>query len=200
MRTIAQEFNKGIFVENPVFKQLLGLCPVLAVTMTAFYGFGMGVAATFVLLGLNIVVAAVKDFIPNRVRIPAFILIKATFVTIVDLTLNAFMPDLHEALGIFIPLIVVNCMILGRAEAFARKNSVGRSIVDALGIGIGFTIALTVLGMVRELFGAGEIFGFNIMGEAFEPMGLFASPPGAFIALGILVALFNVVIKRSGIE
>ncbi len=200
MRTIAQEFSKGIFVENPVFRLLLGLCPVLAVSITAFNAFGMGIAATFVLLGSNIVVSAIKDFVPSRVRIPAFILIIATFVTIVDLTLNAFLPDLHEALGIFIPLIVVNCMIMGRAEAFARKNTIGRSIIDALGVGIGFTIALTVLGIVREILGAGTLFGFNIVGTAFEPMGLLASPPGAFIALGVLVALFNVMFKRLGIE
>ncbi len=200
MTTISQVFTKGIIAENPVFRLLLGLCPVLAVTMTAINGFGMGIAALFVLLCSNIVVSLIRGVVPPRVRIPAFILIIATFVTIVDLVLNAFAPGLHEALGIFIPLIVVNCMIMGRAEAFARKNTVGRSIVDALGMGIGFTLALTVLGIVREILGMGTAFGVDITGSAFEPMALFASPPGAFIALGILLLVFNLIIKRLGFE
>ncbi len=200
MTTISQVFTKGIIAENPVFRLLLGLCPVLAVTMTAINGFGMGIAALFVLLCSNIVVSLIRGVVPPRVRIPAFILIIATFVTIVDLVLNAFAPGLHEALGIFIPLIVVNCMIMGRAEAFARKNTVGRSIVDALGMGIGFTLALTVLGIVREILGMGTAFGVDITGAAFEPMALFASPPGAFIALGILLLVFNLIIKRLGFE
>ncbi len=200
MTTISQVFTRGIITENPVFRLLLGLCPVLAVTMTAINGFGMGIAALFVLLCSNIVVSLIRGVVPPRVRIPAFILIIATFVTIVDLVLNAFAPGLHEALGIFIPLIVVNCMIMGRAEAFARKNTLGRSIVDALGMGIGFTLALTVLGIVREVLGMGTAFGVDITGAAFEPMALFASPPGAFIALGILLLLFNLIIKRLGIE
>lgn len=200
MTTISQVFTKGIIAENPVFRLLLGLCPVLAVTMTAINGFGMGIAALFVLLCSNIVVSLIRGVVPPRVRIPAFILIIATFVTIVDLVLNAFAPGLHEALGIFIPLIVVNCMIMGRAEAFARKNTVGRSIVDALGMGIGFTLALTVLGIVREVLGMGTAFGVDITGAAFEPMALFASPPGAFIALGILLLVFNLIIKRLGLE
>jgi len=200
MTTISQVFTKGIIAENPVFRLLLGLCPVLAVTMTAINGFGMGIAALFVLLCSNIVVSLIRGVVPPRVRIPAFILIIATFVTIVDLVLNAFAPGLHEALGIFIPLIVVNCMIMGRAEAFARKNTLGRSIVDALGMGIGFTLALTVLGIVREVLGMGTAFGVDITGAAFEPMALFASPPGAFIALGILLLVFNLIIKRLGFE
>ena len=200
MTTLSQEFSKGIFKQNPVFVQLLGMCPILAVTITAINGFGMGIAAMFVLLCSNIVVSLIRNVVPARVRIPAYILVIATFVTITDLVLNAFMPALHSALGIFIPLIVVNCMIMGRAEGFARKNTLGRSVIDALGVGIGFTLALTVLGVVRELLGAGSIFGANIMGTAFEPMALFASPPGAFIALGILLALFNVYYKKLGIE
>ena len=200
MTTMSQEFSKGIFKQNPVFVQLLGMCPILAVTITAINGFGMGIAAMFVLLCSNIVVSLIRNVVPARVRIPAYILVIATFVTITDLVLNAFMPALHNALGIFIPLIVVNCMIMGRAEGFARKNTLGRSVIDALGVGIGFTLALTVLGIVRELLGAGSIFGANIMGTSFEPMALFASPPGAFIALGILLALFNYTSKKMGIE
>jgi len=200
MATIGQEFNKGILKENPVMRLLLGMCPILAVSITAFNAFGMGMAALFVLLCSNIVVSLIRNAVPPRVRIPAYILVIATFVTITDMTMNAFLPDLHAALGIFIPLIVVNCMIMGRAEGFARKNTLGRSIIDALGMGIGFTISLTVLGIVRELFGAGTIFGVEIMGTAFEPMGLMASPPGAFIALGVLLGLFNLMYKRLGIQ
>ncbi len=200
MSSLAQEFSKGILKENPTFRLLLGMCPTLAVTLSAINGFGMGVSALVVLLCSNIAISALRNFIPNKVRIPAYILIIATFVTIVDMVLNAYAPELHGALGIFIPLIVVNCIILGRAEAFARKNGVGRSIIDALGMGVGFTISLTVLGIIRELFGAGSIFGVNIMGTSFEPMGLLASPPGAFITLGVLLGLFNFAFKRLGIE
>ncbi len=200
MATMTQEFSKGILKENPVFRLLLGLCPVLAVTATAINGFGMGIAATFVMLCSNIVVSLIRNVVPPRVRIPAYILVIATFVTVTDLVLNAFIPSLHAALGIFIPLIVVNCMILGRAEGFARKNNLGRSIIDALGMGVGFTISLTVLGMFRELLGAGTLFDVNITGTAFEPMVVFATPPGAFIALGILLLLFNVIYKKMGIE
>ena len=200
MATLTQEFSKGILKENPVFRLLLGMCPILAVTITAINGFGMGVAATFVMLCSNIVVSLIRNVVPPRVRIPAYILVIATFVTVTDLVLNAFLPALHAALGIFIPLIVVNCMILGRAEGFARKNSLSRSIIDALGMGVGFTIALTVLGIVREVLGSGTVFGINITGTAFEPMAVFASPPGAFIALGILLLLFNVFYKKLGIE
>lgn len=200
MTTLAQEFSKGILKENPVFRLLLGMCPVLAVSITAVNGFGMGVAALFVLLCSNIVISLFKGFIPARVRIPAYILIIATFVTIVDMVLNAYASGLHEALGIFIPLIVVNCVILGRAEAFARKNTLSRSIIDALGMGIGFTLSLTFLGIIRELFGAGSIFNIEVMGAAFQPMMLLATAPGAFITLGIMLGLFNLIFKRLGIE
>lgn len=200
MATLAQEFAKGIIKENPVFRLLLGMCPILAVTITAINGFGMGISVLFVLVCSSIVVSLIRNVVPSRVRIPAYILVIATFVTITDLVLNAFVPALHAALGIFIPLIVVNCIILGRAEGFARKHDVGRSIIDALGMGIGFTLALTVLGIVRELLGSGTVFGLNITGTAFQPMALFASPPGAFIALGILLALFNYTFKKLGIE
>ncbi|MGI6319303.1 MAG: electron transport complex subunit RsxE [Dethiobacteria bacterium] len=200
MTTLAQEFSKGIFRENPTFRLLLGMCPTLAVSITAINGFGMGVSALFVLLCSNIVISALKDIIPAKVRIPAYILIIATFVTIVDMVLNAYAAALHEALGIFIPLIVVNCIILGRAEAFARKNTIGRSVIDALGMGIGFTLSLTVLGIIREIFGAGSIFNIQIMGTAFEPMGILATPPGAFITLGVMLGLVNYMFKRLGIE
>ncbi len=200
MSTIAQQFYSGILKENPVFRLLLGMCPVLAVSATAINSLGMGLAATFVLLCSNIVISAVRSYIPSRVRIPSFILVIATFVTIVDMTLNAFLPDLHDALGIFIPLIVVNCMIMGRAEAFARKNAIFRSIVDAIAVGLGFTIALTLLGIVREVLGNGTIFEVNITGTAFEPMIVFATPPGAFIALGVMLALFNYLFKRFNID
>lgn len=200
MATLAQEFSKGILKENPVFRLLLGMCPVLAVSVSAINGLGMGLAALFVLLCSNIVVAALRSLIPARVRIPAYILIIATFVTVVDMVMSAYAPELHAALGIFIPLIVVNCIILGRAEGFARKNGIGRSAIDALGMGVGFTLSLTILGIIRELIGAGSLFGFNVMGAAFEPMVLLALPPGAFITLGALLGLFNYLFKRMGIE
>ncbi len=200
MSTIAQEFSKGLLKENPTFRLLLGMCPTLAVSISAINGLGMGVSALFVLLCSNIVIAALRNLIPSKVRIPAYILIIATFVTIVDMVLNAFTPDLHKALGIFIPLIVVNCIILGRAEAFARKNNIVRSIIDALGMGIGFTLALTILGIIRELFGKGSIFGFGVMGTAFEPMGILATAPGAFITLGIMLGFVNFMFKRLRIE
>jgi electron transport complex protein RnfE len=200
MATLAQEFSKGILKENPVFRLLLGMCPVLAVSVSAINGLGMGLAALFVLLCSNIVVAALRSLIPARVRIPAYILIIANFVTVVDMVMSAYAPELHAALGIFIPLIVVNCIILGRAEGFARKNGIGRSAIDALGMGVGFTLSLTILGIIRELIGAGSLFGFNVMGAAFEPMVLLALPPGAFITLGALLGLFNYLFKRMGIE
>lgn len=200
MTTIAQEFTRGVVKDNPVFRLILGMCPTLAVTTSVVNALGMGVSVIAVLLGSNIVVSAIRNIVPNKVRIPAYIMVIATFVTIVEMTLNAFAPELFEALGIFIPLIVVNCIILGRAEAFARKNTIGRSIIDALGIGIGYTISLTLLGLIRELFGAGCILGYPIMGAAFEPMGVLAVAPGAFITLGILLGLFNYLFKRLGIE
>lgn len=200
MTTLTQEFTKGIVQENPVFRLILGMCPTLAVTGSALNALGMGVSVIAVLLCSNIVVSAVRNAVPAKVRIPAYIMIIATFVTIVEMVLSAFAPDLFEALGIFIPLIVVNCIILGRAEAFARKNTIGRSAIDALGIGLGYTISLTLLGAIREIFGAGSILGYPIMGAAFEPMGVLAVAPGAFITLGVLLGLFNYLFKRLGIE
>jgi electron transport complex protein RnfE len=186
-----QNFLKGIIKENPIFVMLLGMCPTLGVTSSAFNGFGMGVATLFVLLMSNIVVSLVKSQIPSKVRIPAFIIIIASFVTIVEMVLEAFVPFLYEQLGIFIPLIVVNCLILGRAEAFASKNNLFSSILDALGMGLGFVLALTVLGATREILGSGSLFGMKFVSENANTFILFILPPGAFIALAYLTVLFN---------
>ena len=186
-----QNFLKGIVKDNPVFVMLLGMCPTLGVTSSAFNGLGMGVATLFVLLLSNIVVSLVKSQIPSKVRIPAFIIIIASFVTIVEMVLEAFIPFLYEQLGIFIPLIVVNCLILGRAEAFASKNNLISSIFDALGMGLGFIIALTVLGATREILGSGSLFEFKFVAEDANTFILFILPPGAFIALAYLAVLFN---------
>ncbi|HKJ06808.1 MAG TPA: electron transport complex subunit E [Flavobacteriaceae bacterium] len=192
-----QNFFKGIIKENPVFVMLLGMCPALGVTSSAFNGLGMGVATLFVLLMSNIVVSLIKKQIPSKVRIPAFIIVIASFVTIVEMVLEAFIPFLYEQLGIFIPLIVVNCLILGRAEAFASKNNLWSSIVDALGMGIGFTIALTALGAVREILGNGSIFDFKFIAEDANTFILFILPPGAFIALAYLAYLFNKISTKT---
>jgi len=185
-------FMNGITKENPVFRLLLGMCPTLAVTTSATNGVGMGLAATFVLVGSNLVISLIKDFIPEKIRIPSFIVVIATFVTLVQLIMEAYIPDLYESLGLFIPLIVVNCIILQRAEAFASKNKPFASIIDGLGMGLGFTIALTALASVRELFGNGTLFGLEVMGAAYQPALIFILAPGGFIALGLLLALLNV--------
>jgi electron transport complex protein RnfE len=192
-----ENFLKGIIKDNPVFVMLLGMCPTLGVTSTAFNGLGMGMATLFVLLMSNIVVSLVKSQIPSKVRIPAFIIIIASFVTIVEMVLEAYIPFLFEQLGIFIPLIVVNCLILGRAEAFASKNTLFSSILDGLGMGIGFTIALTLLGAVREILGSGSIFDFRFVSEDANTFILFILPPGAFIALAYLTVLFNRVTTKT---
>jgi electron transport complex protein RnfE len=184
-----KNFSKGLIKENAVFALFLGLCPTLGVTTSAVNGLGMGLATTFVLVMSNLVVSSVKNLIPDKVRIPAFIVIIATFVTVVELVMKAYVPSLYDALGLFIPLIVVNCVVLGRAEAFASKNNVISSIIDGLGMGIGFALALTMLGAVREILGSGSIFGTPfIKGDG---MLLFILPPGAFIALGYLLVLVN---------
>ena len=193
-------FTRGILTENPVFRLLLGLCPVLAVTALAESALGMGIATLSVLTASNIVISAIRNFIPAKIRIPCFIVVIATFVTITDMVLKAYFEALHTELGVFIPLIVVNCLILGRAEAFASKNGILHSAIDGMGMGLGFTLALTLLGSVRELLGTGTLFGLNIMGASFEPVQLFAQPPGAFIALGILLALVNVLYRKIGLE
>lgn len=192
-----ENFLKGIIKDNPVFVMLLGMCPTLGVTSSAFNGLGMGIATLFVLLMSNIVVSLVKSQIPSKVRIPAFIVIIASFVTIVEMVLEAFIPFLYEQLGIFIPLIVVNCLILGRAEAYASKKNVLSSIIDALGMGIGFTIALTSLGAVREILGSGSLFNFNMVSEDASTLILFILPPGAFIALAYLSVLFNKISSKE---
>ncbi len=192
-----QNFLKGIVKENPIFVMLLGMCPTLGVTSSAFNGLGMGVATLFVLLMSNIVVSLVKSKIPSKVRIPAFIIIIASFVTIVEMVLEAYIPFLYEQLGIFIPLIVVNCIILGRAEAFASKNNVTASILDALGMGLGFTMALTALGSVREILGSGSLFGLSFVPENANTFILFILPPGAFIALAYLTVLFNKITVKT---
>ena len=193
-----QNFLKGIVKENPVFVMLLGMCPVLGVTSSAFNGLGMGIATLFVLLMSNIVVSLIKTQVPNKVRIPAFIVIIASFVTIVEMVLEAFIPFLYEQLGIFIPLIVVNCLILGRAEAFASKNNLTTSVIDALGMGMGFIIALTALGATREILGNGSIFEFRLVSEDANTLILFILPPGAFIALAYLAYVFNSLTQKKG--
>jgi len=182
---------KGIWKENPVFRLVLGMCPTLAVTTTAINGLGMGLAVTFVLVSSNLIISLIRNIVPRKVRIPIFIVVIASFVTIVDLVTNAYFHSLHKALGLFIPLIVVNCIILGRAEAFASKNPIIYSFADGLGMGLGFTFALTILGGIRELFGSGTIFGVSIFGKGYIPYLLFILPPGAFITLGFLLALMN---------
>ena len=185
------EFLKGIWKQNPVFVQALGMCPVLAVTNTAENALAMGLATAFVLLMSNIVVSSLRSFIPRQARIVTFILIIATFVTIVDYLIQAIDLELHRKLGAFISLIVVNCLILGRAEAFASKNGIARSILDALGMGAGFVLALLCLGGVREILGAGSLFGLSIFGERFQPWVVMSLPPGGFFALAGWLLLFN---------
>lgn len=190
-QTSYENLTRGIIRENPTFVMLLGMCPTLGVTTSALNGLGMGIATLFVLLLSNCAISLVKNIIPNKVRIPCFIVIAATFVTVVDLLMAAYFPNLHATLGIFIPLIVVNCLILGRAEAFASKNSVFQSALDALGMGIGFTLALTLLGLVREVLGSGSAFGYSFVEEGAETMLMFIMPPGAFWALAGLIVLVN---------
>lgn len=180
----------GIIKENPVFVLLLGMCPTLGTTSSAINGLGMGLATTFVLISANVVVSLLKNIIPDKVRIPAFIVVIATFVTLVEMIMQAYVPALYDSLGLFIPLIVVNCIVLGRAEAFAAKNSVGKSFFDGLGMGLGFTMALTILGTTRELLGTGKVFSLTIFPENYG-MLLFVLAPGAFIALAYLIAIFN---------
>ncbi len=191
-------FTDGIVKNNPTFVLVLGACPTLAVTTSAINGIGMGAATTFVLVCSNFLIAALKNVIPDKVRIAAFILIIASFVTVVDLVMKAFTPDLYNTLGIFIPLIVVNCIILGRAEAFAQKNNVFPAILDGLGMGIGFTLAITLLASIREILGNGSIFNVNIVGDNFSTFLLFILPPGAFITYGFLIAIMNRLSVRSG--
>jgi len=183
--------TRGMLKENPTFVMLLGMCPTLGVTTSASNGLGMGLATLFVLMLSNIAISSIKSLIPEKVRIPCYIVIIASFVTVVDLLMSAYLPTLHAKLGIFIPLIVVNCIILGRAEAFASQNNILQSLFDAIGMGIGFTLGLTCLGIVREILGNGAIFGWSFVGEGANTILLFIMPPGAFLALAGLIIIFN---------
>ncbi len=187
----AEEFLKGLWKENPVFVAVLGMCPALAVTNTAINSLAMGLATTFVLLCSSILVSSLKSIIPKQVRITAYVIIIATFVTVVDFALAAFTPEIHKELGAFIALIVVNCLILGRQEAFASKNTVGLSILDALGMSAGFTFAMLCIGIPREILGSGSLFNVPLFGESFEPWVIMILPPGGFFMLGFLLLGFN---------
>lgn len=190
-KSYAGEFLKGLWDENPVLRMLLGLCPTLAVTNSAINGFSMGLAVIFTLVMSSTIISLARNIIPKEVRIPTFIIVIATFVTIADKMLAAYFPDISKALGPFVPLIVVNCIIMGRQEAFASKNPVGRAIIDALGMSIGFTITLTILGSIRELLGVGTIFAVQIMPSSFEPWMVMVLQPGAFLTLGLMIGVAN---------
>jgi electron transport complex protein RnfE len=188
---LSKVFYNGLVKDNPIFVQLIGMCSVLAVTTSAKNGLGMGLSVVGVLIGSNIVISLLRNVIPDKVRIPAYVVVIATFVTIIEMFMKAYAQDLYNELGLFIPLIVVNCIILARAEAFASKNGILASAVDGLGMGLGYTLALVILGSLRELLGAGSIFGFRVFSEAYQPALIFIMPPGAFILLGILIAVIN---------
>ncbi|MDX5325468.1 MAG: electron transport complex subunit E [Bacteroidota bacterium] len=192
----AQEFLKGLWKENPVFVAVLGMCPALAVTNTAINALAMGLATTFVLVSSSILVSLLRNAIPKQVRITAYIVIIATFVTVIDFLLAAFFPDIHKALGAFIALIVVNCLILGRQESFASKNRVGMAILDAAGMSAGFTFALLCIGIIREILGNGSLFGMSLFGAHFEPWIVMILPPGGFFALGFLLLTFNWALQK----
>ncbi len=191
MKALFKEFLKGIIKENPTFVLALGLCPTLAVSTTLVNGVGMGIAATFVLLGSNVIIALIKNIIPDRIRIPCFIVVIATFVTITELVMKAYSPALNRALGIYVPLIVVNCIVLGRAEAFAQKNSVLKSLFDGMGMGLGFILALLLISGIRELLGMGKVFGYTPF-KGFEPAFVLSMPSGALLVIGLLLGFFNI--------
>ncbi len=197
-KNLSGVFVNGLLNENPTFRLVLGTCPTIAVTTAAINGVGMGLAATFVLIGSNVVISLLRKVIPDKVRIPCFIVVICTFVTMIQMLMQAFLPSLYESLGIFIPLIVVNCIILARAEAFASKNGVLASAVDGAGMGIGFTCALTLIGSIRELLGTGGIFGMNILGVGYasNPMLLFILAPGGFITFGLLLGIINTITEK----
>jgi len=193
------DISNGIIKENPIFILGLSLCPVLAVTTTVENALGMGCATTFVLLCSNILISLIKDFVPSKIRIPAFIVVCATFSTITNLVVEAFLPDLHKSLGIFLPLIAVNCIILGRAESFASKNNVFRSILDAIGMGLGLIWALVLVASVRELLGSGKLYGYNIFPQAYidSPMLVAVMAPGAFLSLGFVLCIINMLVAKN---
>ncbi|WP_179632061.1 electron transport complex subunit RsxE [Clostridium peptidivorans] len=191
MSMIGDRLSNGIIKENATFVQVLGMCPTLAVTSSAMNGLGMGLSATVVLIASNVFISALRKVIPDKIRIPCYITVIATLVTVLQFLLQAYLPALNKSLGIFIPLIVVNCIILGRAEAYASKNGVIASAFDGLGQGLGFTLSLTVLGIIRELLGTGKVFNFQVMPEVYQPALIMILAPGAFITLGILMAILN---------
>ena len=199
MNKYTERLYNGIWKENPIFVQMLGLCPTLAVTTSAMNGLGMGLSSTVVLVAANFIISLMRSIIPGRVRLPGEIVVVASLVTIVDMLMEGFTPDLYSALGIYIPLIVVNCIILGRAEAYAGKHGPIPSLFDGIGMGLGFTVGLTLIGMFRELIGAGTLFGIQVMPSAYEPVNIFIMAPGAFLVLAMLVAVQNR-IKRQKSE
>jgi len=198
MNKVLERVYNGLLKENPTFVLILGMCPTLAVTTSAVNGLGMGLTTTVVLIMSNFLISLLRRIIPDGVRIPAFIVIIATFVTVIQLLLEGYLPSLYEALGIYIPLIVVNCIILGRAEAYASKNNVLLSVFDGLGMGLGFTLGLTLIGIVRELLGAGTVFGAQVMPASYEPLTIFIMAPGAFLVLALLIAIQNKIKLRAG--
>ena len=193
MNKYLERIYNGVIKENPILILMLGMCPTLAVSTQAMNGIGMGLSTTAVLIFSNLVISALRKVIPDQVRLPAYIVIVASFVTVTELLIQAFLPTVYAALGIYIPLIVVNCIILGRAEAYANKHSVGLSVMDGLGMGIGFTIALTLAGALRELLGSGTVFGLQVLPETVEPIGLFIQPPGAFLVIALFIIIMNAI-------
>ena len=193
---LSKVFNNGLFKENPIFVQLVGMCSTLAVTTSVKNGLAMGIAVTFVLMGSNLVISLLRNVIPDKIRIPAFIVVIATFVTLVEMVLHAYMPAIYNALGIFLPLIVVNCCILGEAEGFAYQNKVIPSFVDGVGTGLGYTLAAVAMGVIRELIGSGSLLGIPILPESYPGVGFMISPAGAFILLGLLIAGFRAQMKK----
>ena len=190
--------SNGLFGENPTFVQLLGMCPTLAVTTSLINAIGMGLSATFVLIFSNLVISLIRKSIPDKIRIASYIVVIAAFVSVIEMLLKAYLPAISDALGLFIPLITVNCIILARAESFASKNKPIPSVFDGLGMGLGFTLGLSILGSVREILGAGSILGISLFGEGFQPALIFILPPGAFLALGIILCLYNMIRDKKG--
>lgn len=195
---LLRELTKGIIDENPILIIMLGLCPTLAVSTSAANGLGMGAAFCFVVIGSNLVISLIRSIVPSQIRIPVFITVISTFVTIVDYALKAYLPLLSRSLGVFVPLIVVNCIVMGRAEAFASRNGVAASLMDGIGMGIGFTLIITLLGAVRELLGNGTVFGFPILPAGFQPFLLFILPPGAFLVIGFMMAAQKKFFQKGG--
>ena len=195
--SIRKEITKGIFKESPIFVQLLGMCPTLAVTTSVVNGLGMGLSATVVLVASNMAISLIRNFIPNKIRIASYIVVIAGFVSMIEMLLKAYLPAVSKSLGLFIPLIVVNCIILARAEAFASQNTVGKSAADGLGMGLGFTLALVIISTIREILGNGTFFGMPVFGSSFQPATMLILPPGAFIVLGLLIGLINLISSKK---